>query len=385
MDNTDHSVEISHNEAVGEDTAAEVESGEPEVFKSDGSNIDIVSSEQSDTDKKSVGKKAKIKIDLSRQNVLSTVKYFAVLVVLAAMRALFTYVFIIPNGFAPGGVGGISSIIYNAVAMKNAELANTWLAPGLTTFLMNIPLLIAAFIVLNKRFAFNTLCVVGVYSAFMTLLQTVDCPQYVSVDGDGGVLLIAAIAGGAGSGLGMGFMLRSNMSMGGTDIIGKIIYKHNPAADVQWWILACDSVVVVASGVLGIITLSGGDTDATTVLTKILTPILYSFISLFTCSSVADTIQSGLQSSLVFNIISDKPDEIAKLIVSKLKRGVTISKGVGYYTGKEHEVLLCVTSKKQINTVKTIVAQADPDAFMYIMRASEVSGNGFSHFRSKSN
>lgn len=303
-------------------------------------------------------------------------KFYTLLALLALVRAIFTYVFIIPNGFAPGGLSGLSSIIYNAVFPFNQQLADTVFNPGVTGFVLNIPLLIAAFIVLNKRFAFNTLLVVGIYSAFMGLFTAVDFPQYMSTGRDSGIMLLASIAGGAGCGISLGLMLRNNMSMGGTDIIGKIIYKYNSATDVQWWIFACDCVIVLASGGLGFIGLDMSQ-DATVIMTAILSPILYSFISLVATSEVADIIQSGLQSSIVFNIISENPDQIAEEITSRLHRGVTVMNGIGFYTGQEHEVLICVVRKKQINVVKKIISDADSNAFVYITKAREVNGNGF--------
>lgn len=116
---------------------------------------------------------------------------------------------------------------------------------------------------------------------------------------------------------------------------------------------------------------------ATAVMTSMLSPIFYSFISLFVTSKVSEFLEYGTLASLVFTIITDKPDAIAKELSVKLHRGVTITKAIGYYTGKEHNVLVCVTSKKQINSVKAIVTACDPNAFMYITKAGEVSGKGF--------
>ncbi len=319
---------------------------------------------------------AKKHIAITKQTVLEQVKYFALLVFLAFLRALINYVFILPNGFAPGGIGGISTIIYNAILPTNAHLADTVFEPGLTTFVMNVPLLIAAFFVLNKRFTFNTFCVIGCYSGFTSLFSHVKFPQYYA-NGDTGLQIIAAILGGVVMGFCLGVMLRYNMSMGGTDIIGKFIHKHNPQAGANWWILMCDCTVAMSSCVLGILKLKGQAVDATTALTAILSPILFSFLSLVVCSIVADVVQSGFQSSLVFTIITDKPNEIGEAIATRLHRGVTISKAIGYYTGIEHEVLVCVVSKKQINIVKSIVSTIDPTAFTYITKAREVAGKGF--------
>ena len=313
----------------------------------------------------------------SNQQLKTYTLYYFLLVLLAFSRSIITYIFIISNGFAPGGIGGISSIIYNAVLPYRPDLAAGILDPGVTTILMNIPLLVVAFVFLNKRFAFNTMLVVIVYSGFMYMFGAVGFPRFLATDN--GMLLIASIAGGAANGVVFGLMLRNNMSMGGTDIIGKLIYKRNPGVETHWLIFGLDFMIAITSGLLGILKLQKG-IGASEGLTIVLMPILFSVISMLVSSQIADQITAGLQSSIVFNIISDHPNEIAEQLVKRLHRGVTISHGIGFYTGKEHEVLTCVTSKRQINKVKDIIAEADPSAFTFITKAHEVRGNGFRRF-----
>lgn len=319
----------------------------------------------------------KIAIDKNQATYIS--KFLILMVILAFVRALAAYLFINPNGFAPGGVGGIAAIIHYAAERSTNptiyKLSSSLFDPGIFTIILNVPLIIAAFCVLEKKFAINTTIAVLFYSGFVYMLGAVKCPQYCA-NGNYGLMLIAALAGGAIAGVSMGFMLRQDLSIGGTDIIGKILYTHNPAAHAHWWIMMCDCVVAVASGFLGLIGLDKS-AGATAILTSMLSPVLYSFISLFTQSKVCDIVESGLLSSLVFTIITDKSDAIAHELSVQLHRGVTITKSVGYYTGKEHNVIICVTSKKQVNRVKDIVKACDPQAFMYITQAGEVSGKGF--------
>ena len=311
------------------------------------------------------------------RQVLRGTKFYLFLAALALVRAISAYVFIVPNGFAPSGITGLSSLLYNAVLPFNAHLADTVFNPAITALVLNIPLFIAAFVVLDKKFAFNTMFCVVVYSVFMGVFDIVDMPQYAAGT-DNGIKLLASLAGGALAGISLGFMLRYNTSLGGTDVIGKLIYAKNPISDVQWLIFMCDAVIVIASGGLGFIGLDMSH-GTNVILTAVLSPIIFSFLSQLTTSQVADVLQSGFQSSLVFNIISDKHDEIAEHITREMHRGVTIMSGVGYYTGEEHKVLVCVVRRKQINTVKRIVQENDPAAFTFITKAREVKGNGFNN------
>ena len=206
----------------------------------------------------------------------------------------------------------------------------------------------------------------------------INVPVFKADNSESALNLLAAAVGGVGTGISLGFLLKHNSSMGGTDIIGKLIYKKNPVADVQWLIISCDIVIVIGSGILGIFEVDDWH-DSQQVLTSILSPILYSAISLVVCAEVADIIQSGLKSSIVFNVISDKHNEIAASISEKLHRGVTMVHATGWYTGVDHDMLVCVVRKKQINQVNDIIKNIDPEAFVYITKAKDVSGRGFTY------
>ena len=190
-----------------------------------------------------------------------------------------------------------------------------------------------------------------------------------------GVTVLAAIAGGVLCGVSLGGTLLTNSSAGGTDIIGKIAYEKNPDVNVQWQIFIFDSLVVLLSGAIGLINIEGQ--DANTIFTNVATPIFYSFITLFVTSEIADVVTNGLQSSVVFNIVTSKPDELSAAIVSKLHRGATKYTGEGVYTHAERYILVCVVKRRQSTHLKKIIKGIDPNSFVYITKAKEVNGFGF--------
>ncbi len=318
------------------------------------------------------------KLPISEEKTKILVKHIFILIFVAAFRSLATYIFTIPNGFAPGGVSGISSIIYNAVVLvapDNQLLANIF-DPGLTMFIMNIPFIVASGFLLNKRFAISTFFIVAIYSGLMFLLRIIGFPQF-DVSAQPEYKILAALAGGACVGFTLGIMLRHNMSMGGTDIVGKILNKRSPDTSAQRWILLCDCVVASCSGILGILKLDLSVMTGSQAVVEVLSPILFSFISLVFGSITTDIVQAGFLSSAVLNIITDKHEEISTAITQQLHRGVTMSTAVGCYTKIEHKVLTCVVRKRQVSAVKRIITAIDPAAFTYIVKAHEVAGKGF--------
>ena len=186
--------------------------------------------------------------DNIKPKIIKYLAYYGGLATLTFIRALGTYIFIVPNGFAPGGISGLASIIYNAVLPFNPQIANTWLNAGITVFYMNIPLLIIAYFKLNKVFVLNTSLCVALYAFFMWILGVAKVPVFQSSDMESGFMLVAALAGGVMIGISMGIMLLSNMSMGGTDIVGKVMYEKNPVVNAQWFIFLSDIIVVIAFG-----------------------------------------------------------------------------------------------------------------------------------------
>jgi uncharacterized membrane protein len=79
-------------------------------------------------------------------------------------------------------------------------------------------------------------------------------------------------------------------------------------------------------------------------------------------------------------IISDRAEPIADVLLKELDRGVTRIRGEGMYSGQEHAVLLCVVTGRQVERLKTMVRDADPQAFVVITAAREVRGEGFRPF-----
>lgn len=314
----------------------------------------------------------------SKKKIFGYVGFYALFVALCFLRSLSTYVFIVPNGFAPGGISGIASIIYNAVYPVNAGLANTWLNPAVTVFVLNVPLLFLAFKMIDKKFAFNTTLGVIIYAGFMALFSAVNFPQFAVTDAESGKMILAALAGGVTAGVSLGFMLLMNVTVGGTDIIGKVMSIKKPVFNTNWFIFIFDSIVVLFSGVLAIIGFTGEETP-NEIFVAVATPVLYSFITLYVTSKVADLVGHGAESSVVFNIITDKYDEVSEAIVTGFHRGVTVIKGEGFYTHSERHLLLCVVRHKQIMPIKRLIKKIDPNAFLYITNTREVNGQGFKH------
>jgi uncharacterized membrane-anchored protein YitT (DUF2179 family) len=86
---------------------------------------------------------------------------------------------------------------------------------------------------------------------------------------------------------------------------------------------------------------------------------------------------NGFQSAVEFRIITDKPDEMASMLMKELSRGVTSLPAKGMYTKIEHSMLVCIVSRRQVATLKRVMHEVDPDAFVVMSNVSQVLGLGF--------
>ena len=92
---------------------------------------------------------------------------------------------------------------------------------------------------------------------------------------------------------------------------------------------------------------------------------------------IIDIFFEGINFAKVMFIISEKYDEIAEVINKDVQRGITGLYGKGMYTQEEKTILLCVTSRNQVITIRKIVKKIDENAFFIIANAREVFGKGF--------
>ena len=269
-----------------------------------------------------------------------------VMILAAAIYSLGVHFFISPNDIAPGGVTGIAII-----------LTEFWgISVGTLIFLLNIPLIIAGFILLNKTTMIKTMISVVLITIFTNLAEMF-VPVY---DASGGNGVVAAIFGGAAMGIGLGLGYNRESTSGGTDILTKIIGKYHTDFKLGAIQAALDGIVVL----LGFAVFRDVNT------------VLFAAIAIFVQSKLTDTIVYGSQESRFMLIFSENYKEIAEEIL-KQSNGVTLFKGEGAYSGNERQVLATAVHRSNYSKVKRIVKTADPKAFVITTSANEVYGEGF--------
>ncbi len=281
-----------------------------------------------------------------------------VIIVSGFIRSVCVQVFVVPFDFAPGGATGIATMINYG----------TGLATGWLYLIVNAPLLVIAFIFINKGFALKTSLAIGASSLFMLLMEYLDFPQYKDMIIDGKLVeaepILGAAASGALGGIGLSMMLKIGGSTGGSDIIAVCIQKKLSATNVSWFIYGIDATIVLSSAF---------------VYRNGINPILLSLVEMFCLAMMGDVITSGFKSALKYEIITKDPEPLANDLLQNLHRGVTCTKVTGMYSHDEKYMLTCIIRKHQLSDFNKIL-QKYSDTFAYLSSTREVVGLGFSRY-----
>jgi uncharacterized membrane-anchored protein YitT (DUF2179 family) len=260
--------------------------------------------------------------------------------------------FITPYKIVPGGVYGIAIVIHYILGTP----------VGLTALSMDIPLTLIGIRILGPRFGYKT--VIG----FLLTALFVDGLTYFY--GEDPLVanepLLSAIFGGVFLGIGLGMIFKSKATSGGTDIVAMIISKYTslPVGQLLIWV---DSVIVL----LGLLVFQDWKIP------------LYSLIVIYITGKVIDAILQGIDYDKTLFIISDKYQEIRHKIINDLNRGGTYLKGKGMYNGDEKTIIFTVVNRREMAMLQEYIRQIDPHAFLTVINANEILGEGFKSLRDK--
>lgn len=253
-----------------------------------------------------------------------------------------------PCGLVIGGFSGIAIIIRKITQ----SIIPGGVPLGITTFILNLPVFIIAWIKIGKKFVMRSIVATFLVSVWLMFI-----PDYSLTGKD---YMLTAIAGGILAGSGLGIVLSTGTTTGGTDMVASLLNRHFTQYSIPMIMVFIDLVIVFSSVWLF------GSTSA-----------IYAIVSLYIQGKISDTLVLGVHFAKSVYIITDSPKDIAKEVMEELQRGITCLDVKGMYTGNNKNMLFCVVSKKEIAKLKAIVNKYDRHAFVIVSDAKEVLGEGF--------
>ncbi len=284
---------------------------------------------------------------------------YSLVILMAILLAINYHIFIVENQFAPAGLNGIATMVQYKTGFSISYMS----------LLINIPLCILAYFLVEKEYSVKTLVFTLVYSFSYLFLQRMPL-DFLKYNAQGHDTIFPAIISGVITGFVSGICLKRNASTGGMDLISKYINKVKPSVNffmatfILNAVIACASLIVYSDkGVLN--------------YKPVALCITYCFVSNF----VGNYIIKGTKTAYEFTVITTHPDEICEEITHVLHHGATKLTAQGAYTGDVKSVLLCVVNRHQLPDFQRIIEKYD-NTFSFCQVVNETYGN-FKHIRSK--
>ncbi len=255
------------------------------------------------------------------------------------------YNFAAASEFPVTGVSGIALVFYYY-----------WHLPiGLVTMALNIPIILICAQILGIKFMLRSFKTMLISLLFVDVVAPL-LPVYQ------GEQILSCICMGIFSGTGYALIYMRGSSTGGSDFITMSIRAKKPHLSLGRIIMTLDCFILIVCGFL-----MGGNIDK----------IIYGLIATSIVSVVVDKVMYGLDAGKVSMIVTDYGKEITDKIYELTGRGATLLRGSGSYSQNDKQVIMCACNHKQMHVVQRAVKEVDENAFMVIMEANEVRGQGF--------
>ena len=266
--------------------------------------------------------------------------------------AIFTFAwsaFLIPNQMTGGGISGIAAVVYFATGV---------IPVSITTFVLNLILVLIAWKILGPKFCINTLICTGILTFFFSIWEHVFTQPLVNDT------FMCALIGAALSGLGIGMALNNGGNTGGTDIIALIVGKYRNISFGR--VSLYSNILIVCSSYLTV-----GSIEK----------LVYSIVVMFVSTYIVDVVIDGYKQTFQFFVFSSKNEEIAERINTDLQRGATLLKGYGSYTKADRDILLVIAHRTDRVSIIRIIKEIDDTAFISVVKTSSVFGKNFDRLK----
>ena len=257
-------------------------------------------------------------------------------------------VFMEPNNISTGGFSGLAMIICSLLSLVGVN----FIPSSIIYFVLNLFLYFFAFKMLGKKFAIKAFVGIASFSIFMEIFKLI--PINISYEP-----LVSCIYGGLLMGIGVGLVVRFGGSTGGSDMVACMVRSKKENVSIGKITLIINIIVVG----LSLFAFSNG-----------IQILPYTILALAISIFMTDFVNDGYKQVKAYYIITNKPQEVGEIIMDKLHRGCTMTESTGMFDKTPKYTLTCLIGKFQSTTLKRIVKDIDPEAFVFATSVNEVVG-----------
>lgn len=271
-------------------------------------------------------------------------QYFRVIIVIIAslLYAWNLCCFAKSADLLPGGISGVSLLLQHIIK----SIFHVTVPYSVFNILLNLFPVYIGFRYIGKKFTLYSILTILLSSIFVDIL-----PDYIFTTD----ILLISIFGGLINGFAIALCLNVGTTTGGTDFISIYMSQHK-GMDAWNYILFGNVIILLIAGAMF------GWSIA-----------LYSIIYQFCSTQIIQMLYKRYQKETLF-IISDKADEIYRLIKDTTNHDATLFHGIGCYEAKEKEMIYSVINTDARRQLIPLIHSVDPHAFINVVKTEELAG-----------
>lgn len=244
---------------------------------------------------------------------------------------------LLPQHFATGGITGLALVLHRGLPTVPVAVL---------IFILNIPLFLLAWTNVGRRFFLFSIIGVLALAAALTLVRV---PIPLLED-----KILSALLAGIFLGAGAGITLRSLGSAGGMDILSVLLLRR--------YSIGIGSTMVAVNGLVLLLVTFFYSLEA----------VLHSLIVIYVSAKVINLVVTGLSQRKAVLIISRHWRQISQEILKDIRRGVTVVRGEGGFSGEQEYILYTVISFRDLGLLKRLIQRVDENAFVVVSDTLEV-------------
>ena len=271
-------------------------------------------------------------------------QYFRIIIVITAslLYAWNLCCFAKAADLLPGGISGVSLLLQHIIK----SIFHITVPYSVFNILLNLFPVYIGFRYIGKKFTLYSMLTILLSSIFVDIL-----PDYIFTTD----ILLISIFGGLINGFAIALCLNVGTTTGGTDFIS-IYMSQQKGMDAWNYILFGNVIILLIAGAMF------GWSIA-----------LYSIIYQFCSTQIIQMLYKRYQKETLF-IISDKADEIYRLIKDTTNHDATLFHGIGCYEAKEKEMIYSVINTDARRELIPLIHSVDPHAFINVVKTEELAG-----------
>lgn len=272
----------------------------------------------------------------------------------AVIYAISIKCFVQTTDMLSGGASGIAMIISKALVNFLGVPVSESTLFGIFYLAINLPLFVLSFTKIGKEFTFFTIINVVLASVLIAIIP--DNYFNFITDTMSEDILAHALFAGVLTGLSTSVALNVDASAGGVDIVSAYLGIKR-GTKVGKYIFYINGGILILGGLMF------GEWTA----------MLYTMIYIFVTSEVVNATHKRNNKKLI-RVVTNKQEEISKMLCDLSHHGATILEGYGAYTKEKRYMVQSVVREEEVKQLIDMISKIDSQAFTTISNVETVRG-----------